>query len=980
MERVAEVSANHLVAPDAEKVVGREVELDVIDRVLAGLAGGVGGVVAISGEPGIGKSLILSELLRRAEGRGLTVLDGRGTQFERDVPFGLVVDALDRPLARVGSKQLAGLGTERLVELGSILPSLADYGGPLLSRLQVERHRAHHALRAALEELAAPLPLVLGLDDVHWADEASVEFVCYLLRHWPQHPLLLVLCYRPEATPRLLSENVAAAGREGVATELKLGPLTESEADGLLTGELDPALREALYGQSGGNPFYLRELARAVARGAHATARGATGDTALDQYVPRTVMAAIREELANLSPEGDQLVRAAAVAGEPFDFDVAAEIAELDADKASSALDELLACGLFREMAVPFSYRFRHPIVRQAVYETAGEGWRIRAHGRAATVLERRRANVMARAHHVERSARWGDERAIQVLVEAAEAAAARAPAAAAAWLQAAIRILPAHAPDQRRVALLGGLARALEVSGRISEAREALVEALSLVPDERAVDRAQLVGAIARLDHMLGRYGQARALLTDTLALIADRSPVGTTALRLELAIDFWLASDRDRMHAVAQSALNEADPRTEPALAAAATAITALAACYRGEMVEAQRLIALAREQVDALSDDVLSARIEALMCLGHTEFAMDQDAAASAHLERGIRIARATGQNSWFLLLMCLFGVSELWQGRLESAERAGNTAVESALLIGGEPLIWARTLQCWVATLRGDIRDAIRIGEQAVGLAGQPGRFIFGWLAHFCLGAALLEAGDADRAAAEIIGHTGGESLAAVERSSHARVCEVMAAVALKQRDVTSAETWVCRAEEVAAELALDGRIGEARRARAALNLARGDAAAAATAARDAVGRFTAIGRVVDAGRAEVLLGRSLAALGDSDSAEDAFERGYRTLAACGAQRAADAAAHELRQLGRRVPRARTKRRTPTDERALTKREQEVAELVAHGRTNRQIADELFLSPKTVESHLARIFEKLAVSSRAGVAAAVERARQ
>jgi ATP/maltotriose-dependent transcriptional regulator MalT len=382
----------------------------------------------------------------------------------------------------------------------------------------------------------------------------------------------------------------------------------------------------------------------------------------------------------------------------------------------------------------------------------------------------------------------------------------------------------------------------------------------------------------------------------------------------------------------------------------------------------------------QVDALSDSALSARIEALACLGHAEFGMEEFAAASDHLDRGIRIARATGQNSWFLLLMCLFGVSELWQGRLESAERASNTAVESALLRGGEPLVWARTLQCWVSTLRGDIRDAIRIGEEAASLADQSGSFIFGWLAHFCLGEALLAVGDADRAAAEVIAHVGGESLSAVEPSWRPHIWEVMAAVSLMQGDVETAEKWIHRAEEVAAELALDGRIGEARRARAALDLARGDAAAAATAARDAVQRFTAIGRVVDAGRTELLLGRSLLALGDSDSAEEAFERGYRVLADCGARRAADGAARELRRLGRRVPRAGARRRDGTDGQMLTKREQEVADLVARGQTNRQIADELFLSAKTVESHLARIFEKLAVSSRAGVAGAVERARR
>ena len=979
MRRVLRVPGTPAIAPEPERVIGRLRERQALDRVLRGLSRGAGAVVAISGEPGIGKSLLLWELLRRAANWRLVVLDGRGTQCERDVPFGLVIDALDRPLAQMGPGQLEALGAERLAELASILPSLAGRGGPFGSRLESERHRVHHALRGALDQLAAPAPLVLGLDDLHWADDASVEFVCYLLRHRARRPLLLVLCYRSEAAPRLLLDTVAAAAREGVVTEVGLGPLTQAEADGVLTGQLDPAVRRVLYRQSGGNPFYLRELARAAARGTQRTGRDLIGNGNIDRLVPRTVKAAIREELADMTWEADRLARAAAVAGEPFDVDVAIEIAELKTDEAHDALDELVSRGLFRGTETPCSFRFRHPIVRRAVYDAAQEGWRILAHERAASALERRRAHVMARADHFERSARWGDEQAIQVLLEAAEAAGARAPAAAAAWLQAAIRVLPMDAPAGRRVSMLVALARALGCSGRISEAREALVEALRLVPDEEAVARAQLVGAIARLDHMLGKNGQARALLMDTLSLVADRSAVGTTALRLELAIDYWLASDWDRMRDVAQAALNEVDGRGQPVLAAAATAIAGLATCYRGETSEAEELIAQARAQVDALSDGALSTRIEALMCLGHAEFGIDQFGDASAHLERGIRIARATGQNSWFVLLTCLFGVSELWQGKLDSAETAATTAVESALLTGGTALIWARTLQCWISTLRGDIRDAIRIGEQATALAARSAPFIFGWLAHFCLGAALLEAGDADRAVAEILAHAGGESLAAIERSWHPRICEVMATASLKQHDLGLAEAWVRRAEQGAAELGLDGRIAEARRARAALDLARGDAVAAAAAAEDAARRFTAIGRLIDAARAETLRGRSLLALRETSLAEDAFERAYETFVGCGARRAADGAARELRRLGRRVPRVGTRRRNGTDARTLTRREQQVAELVAHGRTNRQIADELFVSAKTVETHLSRIFEKLSVSSRSGVAGSVERAR-
>ena len=154
----------------------------------------------------------------------------------------------------------------------------------------------------------------------------------------------------------------------------------------------------------------------------------------------------LAEEVRGLPPEARRVLEAAAVAGEPFEPDVAAEIAEVSEGEVGVALDDLLARDLVRPTDVPRQFAFRHPLVRRAVYAHTGGGWRLAAHGRAAAALRARGASPAAQAHHVEHSARRGDEEAIALLREAAAASAARAPATAARWLQAAARLMPEDA------------------------------------------------------------------------------------------------------------------------------------------------------------------------------------------------------------------------------------------------------------------------------------------------------------------------------------------------------------------------------------------------------------------------------------------------------------------------------------------------------------------------------------------------------
>ena len=249
---------------------------------------------------------------------------------------------------------------------------------------------------------------MLVLDDLQWSDGASIELIAALVRRQPEAPVLLALAFRPGQAP----EGLSAALAQPAVSRLGLGQLTQAEAGELLAGA-DERVVAAIYSHAGGNPFYLEQLGRA---GADVSLPGGPAPQA---EVPQAVVAAIASELESLSPRSRAFLDAAAVAGEPFEPDLAAAIAELSDDEGLSALDDLLALDLVRPTDVPRRFGFRHPLVRRSVYESTRGGWRLAAHARAADALAARGADAAERAHHVEQSAGQGDQQAIEVLLEA---------------------------------------------------------------------------------------------------------------------------------------------------------------------------------------------------------------------------------------------------------------------------------------------------------------------------------------------------------------------------------------------------------------------------------------------------------------------------------------------------------------------------------------------------------------------------------
>ena len=325
----------------AEHLVGRAEELGTLDHLLASLDGGGSLALEVLGEPGIGKTRLLDELRDRAEAHGHLVLSGSASELERDVPFGVFVDALDEYLQGLEPDRLEALDDDVRNGLGNVFPSLSGLARNEEALFRHERHRSHRAVRELLERLTATRPIVLVLDDVHWADPASVELLGSLLRRPPDAAVLLVIAARPRHAPERLSPALEPARRAGTLVQVELDALSRVEAGKLLGDAVDEATAEALYRDSGGNPFYLEQLARAMQR-TSSVAIAAPHDSLADLHVPPLVAAALADELALLSGDTRLLLRGAAVAGDPFDPELAAAAADFEGSSALAAVDELL--------------------------------------------------------------------------------------------------------------------------------------------------------------------------------------------------------------------------------------------------------------------------------------------------------------------------------------------------------------------------------------------------------------------------------------------------------------------------------------------------------------------------------------------------------------------------------------------------------------------------------------------------------------
>ncbi|UUU29142.1 AAA family ATPase [Streptomyces sp. CA-210063] len=948
-------------------LVSRTTELARLDEVLDRTLGrdGDSAVVDLAGNAGIGKSRLMAEFCRRARDRGMTVLRGRATEYEQHIPYQPFRDALadhdmeltDRGGAGDGHSDRFGLHRS----VAKLLVRIATAGGG------TGRRTGHGTGR--------PLGrgLVVALDDLHWADPASLELLDHLVRHPPHAPVVIVVARRDRQTAASLAAALTRGIDLGTVLRLDLGPLTERECVEVLAPRLAPGLPPGraveLYAASDGNPLYLLALLQAEQaepagqcrrHGGSPPHSAGLGSLLLDELTPLT--AGQRRTTEALAILGDHATVAllAVVTGQ--------DEAGIDAD-----LETLAARDLLRP-SPGGRWSLRHPVLRALVHESTDPISRVRMHRLAAAGLADVGAPATERAHHIERSLTGWDPEAVAVLAEAAERSAATAPASSAHWLGVAL----AHLPDQPRHAtlrrdLMLRRARALGVCGGLRESRDLLHEVIAMSPPDEAGAtsvRASAVTLCAVMERHLGRYAEAVALLRRELSRIPGPTPADAVELGLELGSSAPHATAYPLVRAEVARTLDLARSLGDEVAEAGALAISALGETYEGEIPAAREATDQAAALVDALTDHDLAGLCEPLFRLSWAEVFLERYADAERHADRGLAIARRGGK-LYVLphLLLCKAHIHTQTL-RMASAVELADEAEAIARGIGSDELlafVLGSKAHALVPALAYDDRTALAVAEEAVAVAG-PGTNWWASIAWCMLGYVEIHVGDPQRARTALL-RAGGDDLNALQPCIRPLLLEILVSSAVATGDTDSARAWAERAGKEAEQLDLPSQRASALRSAAHIARTEGDTATAVELFEEAVEQSARVGAV----RWEafsLLLGAPLtAAAGHPDRARAMWTRA-RHLAATGGARLLTGLADVFRPAVFGPPAAGDAPDTVSA--PLSRREREIAALIAEGLTTPDIAARLYLSPRTVESHLSRIYRKTGVTSRAGLA--------
>ncbi|MGW4854010.1 AAA family ATPase [Streptomyces sp. NPDC004288] len=991
---------------DRAPLVGRDGELARLDALLRARTGGAGPVaVDVTGEPGIGKTRLLTEFALRAGRHGPTVLHGRaGPAPEPGTPYQPFLDAfadLDHR-DRAAAPDLAALA-ERVETAG-------------------EARR----IAAALTRVAAP-GLVLVLDDLHTADPASVALVDHLLRHPPRAPFLLVLARRERQTPPALAAALARAEDTGALAPLLLAPLTPEEcAEGFGAG-LPPALAREIHAASRGYPLYYRALAHTRTRGAEAPHPGP--------------VAALLAELAPLDPARRSAVEALAVLGDSATAELLTTLTRPDRHPARPTLretaprdgtcqdetlqdralqwetpqDETLqdralqwetpqeealprealseealqddTGGTLRELVRRDLVRcgpdgrglvLRHPALPELILG-ALDPWRRRElHRRAARALAEAGAPLTERAPHLLRSTAVWDPVTAAELTEAAERIGAADPARAADWLGAVLDLLPAGAEHRlARRELTLRRARALGAAGRVAESRDLLHPLIDggHAGADGPGDPEPLTSAVllcAFTERHLGRYPEADALLRREL----ERSPGPRPDLRTRLVVEWGcralFAARYPQVRAAVAETLDAARRRRDDTGTAEVLTLAALGEAYEGGTAASRVHATEAAALTDALTDGRLAEHAESLVRLGWSEAFLERYGAAERHTARGITVARRAGRPFALSQLLLCSAYVHLLTGRVAAALDRAEEALAVARALGGAELIgFSGAMRATVLLHARPLGDpeAPAAAEEAAAAVGTAE----GWWAtqaRSMLAHTVPPGRDPHRVREVLVRAGGDRDLSRLQPSLRPGYLEVLSGAALAAGDLPEAERTARLARAEAEALGLPQQCGAAHRARGRVLAHRGEPGAAAREFMEAARDGARSGAILREAQSLLLAAPQLQASGDGPQAAAVWRRGRRLAVEAGARMLVD-----LADRSRPAPPRAGTAGGPLA--VLTPREREIAALVAEGLTNQAMADRLCLSPRTVESHVARVYRKTGVETRAGLASLVVR---
>jgi DNA-binding CsgD family transcriptional regulator len=922
-----------------ERARERAALASALDRAVAGR----GSVVFVEGAAGAGKTALVELTASLAAARGVRVLRARGSELERDVPLSTLRALFER--------QLVGLSAARRDALlsGPAQPLARALGlaepGPLAGA------RLHHAAQRLVAWFADDGPLALLVDDLHHADAGSLAALAAVARHLDRLPVTLILTRRSEdcgADPAALDELAVVAG-----TSLMPQPLTTGGVGAMLRAcgaQIDDTVVALAHQSTGGNPFLVVQLARAF----YETAQPMDEDQVSDLMagVAQSLSAVLRVRVGRLGPDAALLARAVSVLGDNVSVTEACAVAGLTREAALVSAAALAGAGMFANDHVNC---FAHPLVRAAVEADLLAAERALLEERAVAVLLDAGADPARAAVHLLRTEPNGDARAVAALRAAATTASgAAAPHRAVALLR---RALAERAESTVERDLLGELVSAELHAGHHASAAEHLRARLRMPgPDaEQRADVKRLGRVVLQID------GVAPALRVLDACLADER---GEARLELE-AERLWMSAFAPDCASRVHECLDRYGE-------------------LRGKTAgERAMLAALAvRLGLGPASSDVVGSLLDRAFADGgllasegpdsplyalaaHAMVLTDRLLLAEAEMTRALAVARASGSASGAALALAIRGSARLRLGLICDAEADGLAACRDAASFRGRVGALTRAAAAGLVAdaraERGDDSGALAVLAEhgfTEDLAGAPQLLALLPRArvHLAAGRAAEALDDAQRA------HGSSAHRAALSGDALSVIALAQATLGERRTAIAGGCVQVQRARIWNAPSAIAGALR-------VLGLSHGDAAGIPLL-EEAIALLECSPALLERAHCLVALGMLWRRTGQRSLALEALRGGADLAQRLGANVVAQRAREHLVVLG-----ARPRRLAFTGAEALTAAERRAAQLAAAGRTNREIAQELFLSVKTVESHLGRGFRKLGIRSRAELATAL-----
>lgn len=962
--------------------VGREGELTQLEDTLRSTAAGTGRCVLVRGDAGIGKSRLIAEIRARAVGRGFTALTGRSFAQDRTFPYAPFVDML-RPLLTGDTVHdlLDPLGAlaQPLLRLLPELAALSPVAPPAaVGEPEGEKRRLFAALTALFLHQAGTGPLLIVVEDLHWSDEASLEFLLYLVRRIGAHPVFLLLTARDPGAHGGLVELLSWLDREPIAGEIGLAPLTRPELARLLnailaqTQLLSAEFVDAIYTLTEGNPFFAEEICTSlIATGDLFFANNQWRRKPLSQIeIPGSIQRVVQRRLDRISPPARELIDLAAVSGRSFDLAVLQDLTGHDDTALLALVKELIAARLLVEESAEQD-AFRHALTREALYSRLLARERQALHGRLVAAIERvhagpLEAHLEALAYHAYEAALW--PKALDYARRAGEKAQALyAPHAAVQQftraLHAASRL--AVAPGATLYRLRG---QAYDTLGDFDRAREdyeqALVAARSAA-NEQAAWRALLDLGLLWAARDYQRTGEYCRQALELARAMASPPAIAHSLNRL----GNWLMNSGEPVAALDyhRQALAIFEPLGDQAGVAATLDLLAMTTNMCGDFVGTVGYYRQAIPILRALNDRATLASSLTML----SNYTLDETLVREA-----LSLARAIDWRAGEAFALVYLGSLLAYRGDYGAGLSAAQRGLELAQAIGhrqwqawGEAILGLLTLELLA------LDDAHRHLKRSRSLAVEVGSGFMISFATGLLASTLIRQERHDEAAALLPARQPPSVMAA-----DVLVLQAMAELRLAHHDPLGTLQLLDRMELPArqdwlgAMVYFYGAILQLQ-AEALLPLARHHEAEAAL--RSVLDLCQQAGTRMGLWRVQLALGRVYQAMADPGRAATAFAASRALVAELGATLPDEGLrAHFQREALAQIPPSRpltARQALKAEFSGLTRREREVAAVVAQGLSNQEIAGALVISVKTVEAHITRILSKLDFSSRAQLAA-------